>query len=142
MSAIYEAIWSFEEDFRALKNDLGLEFEAHITQPLGTPLHRYEGTISINDEGLSIIGEGKDAHEKFHFSMPVKAILDFYLGWDDVLKRWKDTRALIKPLRIKFENKEGKTLYIYAKRVGARIYGRENKLICEKLSARVKRDQE
>jgi hypothetical protein len=137
MSAIYEAIWAFGEDILDLRKNLREEFEAHTSQPLGIPLHKYEGQLSLEDEGISLIGKRKDSHEEFRLSVPFKDISDVFLGWDDVQRRWKDTRAYIKPLRITFENQGKKVLYIYAKRVGTkiRIYGKENKALYERLNA-------
>ena len=108
MSTTYEAIWAFREDLQAMKENFREEFEAHTSQPLGTPLRKYEGQLSIDDEGVSLIGKSKDAQEEFSLFVPFKGVLDVYLGWDDVLSRWKDTRALIKPLRIKFKGPKTK----------------------------------
>ena len=69
--------------------------------------------------------------------VPLEEISDTHLGWDDVLRRWKDTRALIKPLRITFEDQGKKALYIYAKRVRAGIYGKQNKTLYEKLKVSI-----
>lgn len=57
-----------------------------------------------------------------------------------ILRRWKDARAIIKPLRIKLKNQEEKVLDIYTKKVGAKIYGRENKSLYEKLISKVGMD--
>jgi hypothetical protein len=141
MSTTYEAIWAFREDLQAMKESFREEFEAHISQRLGTPLRRYEGQLSIDDEGVSLIGKSKDAQEEFSLFVPFKAVLDVYLGWDDVLNRWKDTRALIKPLRINFKAQEKKSIYIYGKKAGAKIYGRENKALYEKLTIKAKGNQ-
>ncbi|MCJ7698961.1 hypothetical protein MUO56_01750 [Candidatus Bathyarchaeota archaeon] len=137
MTAVYGAIWAFGEDILDLRKKLGEEFEAHTSQPLGTPLHKYEGQLSLEDEGISLVGESKDSHKEFRLVVPFGDVSDVYLGWDDVLRRWKDTRALIKPLRITFENQGKKALYIYAKRVGARIYGKQNKTLYERLKVSI-----
>jgi hypothetical protein len=50
-----------------------------------------------------------------------------------VERRWKDTRAWTRPLRITFENQGKKALHIYAKKVGAKICGKENKTLYESL---------
>ena len=137
MTAVYEAIWAFGEDILDLRKKLGEEFEAHTSQPLGIPLHKYEGQLSLEDEGISLAGRNKDSHKEFCLVVPFGDVSDVYLGWDDVLRRWKDTRALIRPLRITFEDQGKKALYIYAKRVRARIYGKQNKTLYEKLKVSI-----
>jgi len=138
LTAVYEAIWAFGEDVLNLRKKLGEEFEAHTSQPLGKPLHKYEGQLSLEDEGMSLVGKSKDSHKEFRLLVPFEDVSDVYLGWDDVLRRWKDTRALIKPLRITFEDQGKKALYIYAKRVGAKIYGKQNKTLYERLKVSIK----
>jgi hypothetical protein len=133
MGNVYEAVWAFEEDTLGLRKSLGEEFEAHTSQPLGIPLHKYEGQLTIESEGIAFVGTGKDAHEDGRLFVFFKNISDLYLGWDDVVRRWTETRALIKPLKLTIENEEKKTLYIYAKKVGSKIYGKENKALYEKL---------
>jgi hypothetical protein len=138
MGTIYEAIWAFEEDILDLRKKFGEEFEAHTSQPLGIPLHKYEGQLSLEDERISLVGKSKDSKEEFRLLVPFKDILGVYLGWDDVLRRWKDTRAYIRPLRITFENQGEKVLYVYAKRLGAKIYGKENKTLYGMLNTSIK----
>lgn len=120
-----------------MRKKLGEQFEAHTSQPLGIPLHKYEGKLSLENERISFVGKSKELNEELRLLVPFKSILDVSLGWDDVQRRWKDTRALIRPLRITFEYQGRKTLYIYAKKVGARIYGKENKTLTENLKASI-----
>jgi len=69
--------------------------------------------------------------------VPFQSFIDVFLGWDDVLRRWADTRAFLRPLRITFGNGMRKVLYIYVRKVGARVYGREDKALYVKLKSLV-----
>ena len=132
---IYDAIWAFEEDIMELKKSLKERvLMAHLSQPLGKPLHRYVGKIVMEEDGLILSGKDKKTERTSEILIPREKIREAFLGWDDVLRRWRDTRAWIRPLRIRFEDEgELKTLYIYAKKEEGMIYGRENKKIFEEL---------
>ena len=131
----YDAIWGFEEDILELKKSFKDHIlKAHTSQPLGKPLHKYEGQITLDEESILLHGKDKDAKENFRLVIPRKGILDVYLGWDEILKRWKNTRGFIRPLRIAFENHEKtRRIYIYTKKPRAKIYGKENRRLYETL---------
>ena len=132
---VYDALWAFEEDIEELKKDFKEHIlMAHLSQPLGKPLHRYIGKIVVEEEGIILSGKDTKTGERREIPIPREMIREIFLGWDDVLRRWRDTRAWIPPLRIRFEE-EGKhrTLYIYAKKEEGRVYGRENRRIFEEL---------
>jgi antitoxin component of MazEF toxin-antitoxin module len=130
---VYDAIWGFEEDILEERKNFSKEIESHLSQSVGgLPLHKYKGQLSIERDKIMLEGENTDSKEPASFLFSLKEAENFYLGWDETLRRWKDTRALIHPLRIIFKNKNGsKKLYIYAKTPEAGIYGEENKYILQ-----------
>jgi antitoxin component of MazEF toxin-antitoxin module len=129
---IFDAIWAFKEDILQLRKDLKANINAHVSQPLGKPLHKYKGKISITRNNLILEGEIVDSKQQSIFLFSQKEITDFHLGWDNTLRRWKDSRAYIKPLRITFRNGiDTKTVYIYSKNPNSSVYGEKNQEIYE-----------
>ena len=129
---IFDAIWAFKEDILQLRKDLKANINAHVSQPLGKPLHKYKGKISITRNNLILEGEIFDSKQQSIFLFSQKEITDFHLGWDNTLRRWKDSRAYIKPLRITFRNGiDTKTVYIYTKNPNSSVYGEKNQEIYE-----------
>jgi antitoxin component of MazEF toxin-antitoxin module len=128
---IYDAIWGFEEDILEERKSLSKELESHISQSVGgLPLHKYKGQLSIERDRIMLNGENIDSNEPASFLFSLKEVESICLGWDKTLRRWKDTRALIHPLRIIFKSgPESKKLYLYVKKTEAEIYGEENKRI-------------
>ena len=129
---IFDAIWAFKEDMLQLRKDLKANINAHVSQPLGKPLHRYKGKLTITRNNLILEGELVDSKQQSIFLFSQKEITDFNLGWDNTLRRWKDSRAYIKPLRITFRNGiDTKAVYIYTKNPNSSVYGEKNQEIYE-----------
>lgn len=128
---VYDAIWGFEEDILEERKSLSKEIESHTSQSVGgLPLHKYEGQLSIERDKILLKGEDTDSNVPASFLFSLAEIDDVSLGWDKTLRRWRDTRALIRPLRITFQKEtESKKLYVYAKKPEAGIYGEENEKI-------------
>ena len=114
MPITYDSIWGFKEDILELRRSFREHvWEAHLSQPFGIPLHRYRGQLTLDAARLLLSGKDKDTNEPLEIVISREKIVEIYLGWDDVLRRWRDTRAWIRPLRVTFqENEESKTLYI------------------------------
>ena len=128
---IFDAVWGFQEDILELRKKLGKNLIAHTSQPLGKPLHKYIGSLSITRNNFILEGEEADSKQAATFLFSLQEIMDTYLGWDDSLRRLKDSRGWIKPLRITFGNEtDGKILYLYAKNLDGVIYGEENQKVC------------
>jgi bifunctional DNA-binding transcriptional regulator/antitoxin component of YhaV-PrlF toxin-antitoxin module len=124
---ILDAVWGFQEDILELRRKIGKNIKAHASQPLGKPLHKYKGKLSITRDNFIIEGEETDSKQQATFLFSLQEITDIHLGWDNTLRRWKDSRAYIRPLRITFENEtESRILYLYTKNPDAAIYGEEN----------------
>ncbi len=131
----FDAIWAFEEDMKELRGSFKERvLMAHLSQPLGKPLHRYMGKLIMEEDAFILSGKDKKTEMTSEIFIPREKIQEVFLGWDDVLRRWRDTRAWISPLRVRFEE-DGKlkTLYIYIKKEEGKVYGRENSKIFEKL---------
>ena len=128
---VYDAIWAFEEDILDERKSLSKEIESHTSQSVGgLPLHKYKGKLTIEKEKILLKGENTDSKEPVSFLFSRDEIENIYLGWDETLRRWKDTRAIIHPLRVIFKNKtESKKLYLYTKNPDADIYGGDNKIV-------------
>jgi len=125
---VFDAIWAFAEDIPELRKNFFKNVKAHTSQPLGIPLHRYEGVIRLEADSILFNGTDKKSNEISNFLFSKEEVGEASLEWDDTMRRWKDTRALIRPLRLKFKaGLEEKTLYVYSKREGNLIYGSENK---------------
>lgn len=134
---VFSAIWAFSKDIIDLRKSFIKNVKAHTSQPLGIPLHRFKGTIKIEKENIILSGIDNKSNEAFTLLFSNEEVEDVILGWDGTLRRWKDSRAWIRPLRIKFkEESEEKILYIYSKKEKGIIYGSENKNLHKLLKRR------
>jgi bifunctional DNA-binding transcriptional regulator/antitoxin component of YhaV-PrlF toxin-antitoxin module len=126
----FDAVWGFQEDILELRRNLGKNLIAHTSQPLGKPLHKYKGKLSITHDNFILEGEEVDSKQETTFLFSLQEITDIFLGWDDTLRRFKDSRAWIRPLRITFKNEtETKLLYLYVKNPDGAVYGEENQKV-------------
>ncbi len=130
---IFDSIWGFREDILELRKSFKERvWKAHLSQPLGIPLHRYRGQLTVEFDGLSLSGKDKETGKPVEISIPQDKIVEAYLGWDDVMRRWRDSRAWIRPLRLTFKEGEAtRTLYIMPK-IRARWYSAQRTRDCMK----------
>ena len=60
----YDAIWAFEEDIKELKKSFKEHvLMAHLSQPLGKPLHKYVGKLFVEEDGFILSGKDKKTGE-------------------------------------------------------------------------------
>jgi antitoxin component of MazEF toxin-antitoxin module len=131
---VYDAIWSFQEDILALRKSLRKNIKAHTSQPWGIPYHRYKGQLTIERDKVLLKGEEVDSNEVASLLFSSEEAKEAYLGWDNTLRRWRDTRGWPRPLRILLQKgTEPKILYIYAKKPQSQVYGGEDENILKML---------
>jgi antitoxin component of MazEF toxin-antitoxin module len=129
---VYDAIWGLQEDILKMRKGLRKSFVAHTSQPFGMPLHKYKGQLIIEREKVMLKGEDTDSNGPASLLFSQEEVSDIHMGWDNTLRRFKDTRGDIRPLRIVIKNRtETRTLYLYVKKPEAQIYGRENENILQ-----------
>ncbi|WXG42225.1 MAG: PEP-utilizing enzyme [Candidatus Freyarchaeum deiterrae] len=133
MPIVYDAIWGFKEDILEVRGRFKEQvLLAHLSQPMGIPLHKYEGKVTLDENKIALSGKDKDTQQTVEFIIPRQNISELYLGWDDAVRRLEDTRAVIKPLRITFRMDDKiRVLYLYAKGEDTAVYGKENKKLYE-----------
>jgi hypothetical protein len=109
-------------------------WKAHLSQPYGIPLHKCKGELVVDANCLVFLGTDKDTGEPSETHILWKKITEIYLGWDDTLRRWRDTRAGTPPIRVTFrDDGKDRVLYFYCKEADSVAYGKENRRLYEVL---------
>ncbi len=113
--SLFEALWIFSDEF---ENVTKLErwLTAHTSQPLGRPLHKHEGYLSVTENALRFYNDKMD----LLFIIEKRSIKDITVTYDERFKRFRDSRGLIPPLKVVLENK---VMYLFTKTIGRRRLG-------------------
>lgn len=114
---LYDALWIFSEEIREMTKWEWLE--AHTSQPIGKPLHKHRGMIAVESDRLVFYDEDTDDE----FSIMLDSIQDLTVGYDDVFRRFQESRGWIPPLHFNFD---GRRIYIFTKAPDALIYAGNN----------------
>jgi hypothetical protein len=90
--------------------------EAHTS--FMRPLHRYVGTLVVDSDSVSFLGEDQKAGSRFNLRIPRTDITGLHLGYDSIFRRIDDRSLGIfhfVPLRIDFtQNIRDESIYIFA----------------------------
>ena len=114
---LFEAVWIFSNEFsKVTKREIIL---AHLSQPLGQPLHKHTGFIELNRDGISFYDESF----KRLFSVKPKKSNQPRVGYDGVFTRISKSRGTNPPLRLSV-NKE--KLYFFVKAPGETVFRGDN----------------
>lgn len=108
--SFFEALWIFSDEFDGLTK-IERWGSSHASQPIGKPLHTHEGYISISDHSLRFY----DSKMELLFSLERNSVRSINTSYDDVFRRFRDSRGFIPPQRIELEDK---TLYLYTRPIG------------------------
>ncbi|MDA4113878.1 MAG: hypothetical protein OK474_07515 [Thaumarchaeota archaeon] len=99
-----EALWIFKEEIK--KAGFIAEFEAHISQPFGLPLHKHRGHIEVDDTSVSLVeGDNRKTIQKSEIS-------GLQVSYDENFGQFKDSRGMDPPMHFSFGDEE---VYIFTK---------------------------
>lgn len=108
--AFFEALWlSSDEIAGVTRKERWLS--AHASQPIGKPLHKHEGYLSISENTLRFYSRDMDPL----FSVDKNSIRGMAVTYDDLFRRFRDSRGLVPPLKLVLESK---AIYLFTKTVG------------------------
>jgi len=108
------ALWIFRDELREV--DSGELWAAHLSQPMGNPLHRHEGFLEVDGKSLTL--EEKDDRKE----IPLSEIEDLQVSFDENFRQFKDSRGLLPPMHFSFGND---AVYIFTR--GSRFGYRQGK---------------
>lgn len=108
-----EALWISSDEFGTISN-LERWFVAHTSQPIGKPLHKHKGYVILNEDSITFY----DSNMNLLFSIERNKIKSIEVEYDEMFKRFRDSRGFNPPLKIQLENK---SLYLFTKKeIGSR----------------------
>lgn len=121
---IFEAIWIYGDELDKITKKEFLY--SHISQPLGKPLHRYEGFIDINKESLDFY----DVTLEKLFSVPKQDIKSFKVCYDKRFRRLLHSRGANPPMHFSFDKR---TIYLFTRPIGGIVFKGNNDAISRAL---------
>jgi hypothetical protein len=119
-----EALWIFKEEIR--KAGFIAEFEAHISQPFGLPLHKHRGQIEVDDTSVSLVeGDNRRTIQK-------SVISGLQVSYDDNFGQFSDSRGTNAPMRFSFGDEE---VYIFTKEAETGFWEGKNTTLSQAMGA-------
>ncbi|MBX8642233.1 MAG: hypothetical protein KIY10_06640 [Thermoplasmata archaeon] len=113
--SLFEALWIFSDEFDSVTK-MERWLAAHASQPLGRPLHKHEGYLSVTDNALRFYNDKMD----LLFIIEKRSILNMSVSYDEQFKRFRDSRGLIPPLKLELDNR---IVYLFTKTIGRKRLG-------------------
>ena len=107
--SLFEVLWIFADEIP--KTSSSEWISAHLSQPLGKPLHKHEGFIEIEGDNL----EFYDTNFIKQFSVDKKTIKNLSISYDGNFKRFRDSRGMIPPMQFSMGKRK---IYIFIRTEG------------------------
>ena len=108
--SLLEVLWIFSDEFDSISR-MERWGSAHASQPIGKPLHKHEGYLSVSGESLRFYNRNMD----LLFAVGKDSIRDLTVEYDDVFRRLRDSRGLLPPMKISLG---GRSVYMFTKPIG------------------------
>jgi hypothetical protein len=115
---LLEALWLFSDEFDSIST-WERWVSAHTSQPIGKPLHKHEGYLSISGGSMRFYTPDMDPL----YVVKRDSITDISVGYDEFFKRFRDSRGLIPPMKVTLQNK---SIYMFTKSLGKRGIGKNS----------------
>ena len=108
--SLFQILWIFSDEFESVSN-AERWLSAHTSQPIGKPLHKHEGFLSISENSLRFYNNDMD----LVFSIERGSIKELEVTYDETFKRFRDSRGFMPPLKIVLESN---AIYLFTKTIG------------------------
>lgn len=120
-SSMFEALWIFSDELGKLSAAEWIS--AHASQPLGKPLHKHSGYVSVGAY-LNFYDQGMAKQ----FSLERSKIRDFKVGYDSKFTRFRHSRGLNPPASFSVN---GKKIYIFTRNFDRAQYVGDNRVFID-----------
>jgi len=125
--SFFEALWISSDEFETITAKERW-LSPHTSQPVGKPLHKHEGYLVLSGNYMHFYNKNKE----LVLSIERGSIKDISVTYDDVFRRFRDSRGLNPPMRITLDKNK---IYLFTKLLGKKglfrnsIYKGENTVI-------------
>jgi len=98
------ALWIFKDEIA--NPGPGARFAAHVSQPMGSPLHKHEGFLEVDSESVTL-EEGENNRV-----IPKSEVRDLQVGFDKNFRQFRDSRGPFPPMHFTFGDDQ---VYIFTR---------------------------
>ncbi len=120
--SLFEVMWIYGDELRKVtKKEL---IYAHVSQPIGKPLHKYEGFVDVSKDSLDFY----DSDLERLFSISKTEMKDLKVSYDKDFKRLLHSRGANPPMHFSFGKRK---MYLFTRPLGGLVFRGQNEIILQ-----------